>query len=323
MSVLGRRTVGWAAVIFLGTLAATTAGATEKLSLGLNWLPQAEHCGFYQAQDKGLYAAKGLDVEIVPGGPEVNMSLLLANGRVDLAVTSMLGQLKMSAENIPVVSVAAYFQKDPQTLVAHPDPKLKSIADLKGRPMLIASYAREEFWQWLKAKYGFVDEQLRPYTYNAGPFLADETAVQQGYITNDGFVLGGPLGGEPKIFLLADSGYLNYQDVIQATTDTVANKPDLIKGFVAASAEGWKQCVAGDFAAAEDAVLKASPDQSKAMFEYSMKELIERKIVIGEDGAPIGGISEARVKDFTAAMQSVGVVPKTVDYKTAFTTKFQ
>ena len=299
------------------------AQADEKLALGLNWLPQAEHCGFYQAQAKGLYAAKGLTVEIVPGGPDVNMGLLLANGRVDLALTSMLGQLKMTAEGIPVITVAAYFQKDPQTLVAHPDPAVKDISDLKGRPMLIGTYAREEFWQWLKAKYGFTDEQLRPYTYNAGPFLADKAAVQQGYVTNDGFVLGGPLGAEPKIFLLADNGYLNYQNAIQATIATVDKRPAAIKSFLAASAEGWKQCISGDYAAAEAAVLKASPDQSKALFEYSMKQLIDRKIVAGEKGAPLGSMTDARWKDFFATMSAVGVVPKTLDYKAAYTLKFQ
>jgi NitT/TauT family transport system substrate-binding protein len=317
------RKVSVSLALLVAPLLASGSEAAEKVSLGLNWLPQAEHCGFYQAQAKGLYAAKGLDVEIVPGGPEVNMSLLLANGRVDLALTSMLGQLKMTAQGIPVISVAAYFQKDPQTLVAHPDPAVKDIADLKGRPMLIGSYAREEFWQWLKAKYGFADEQLRPYTYNAGPFLADPAAVQQGYVTNDGFVLGGPLGAEPKIFLLADNGYLNYQNAIQATTATVEAKAGAIKDFLAASSEGWKQCVAGDYAAAEDAVLKASPDQSKALFEYSMKELIARKIVTGEAGLPIGAMTEPRWKEFSASMAAVGVLPKSLDYTKAFTLKFQ
>jgi NitT/TauT family transport system substrate-binding protein len=309
--------------LFALTLSAAESRAAEKLSLGLNWLPQAEHCGFYQAAAKGLYAAKGLDVNIVAGGPDVNMALLVANGRVDLALTSMLGQLKMSAENIPVVTVAAYFQKDPQTLVAHPDPALKDISDLKGRPMLIGTYSREEFWQWLKGKYGFVDDELRPYTYNAAPFLADPTAVQQGYVTNDGYVLGGPLGAEPKVFLLADYGYLNYQNAIQAATATVDAKPDAIKAFLAASTEGWKQCISGDYAAAEEAVLNANPDQSKGLFEYSMKAIIDRKIVTGDKDQPIGSMSDARWKDFAESMTAVGVLPKTLDYKTAYTMKFQ
>lgn len=298
------------------------SAAAEKLSFGLNWLPQAEHCGFFQASAKGLYAEKGLDVTIVPGGPEVNMSLLLATGRVDLALGSMLAQLKMTTEKIPTVTVAAFFQKDPQTLVAHPDPALKDISDLKGRPMLIGSYAREEFWQWLKAKYGFTDEQLRPYTYNAGPFLADKLAVQQGYATNDGFVLSAPLKAEPKVFLLADSGYLNYQNAIQALTKMVDTKPDVVKAFLDASSEGWKQCLAGDYAAAKAAVLEANKDQSPELFEYSIKEIVDRKIAAGEDGLPLGAMTEDRWNNFITAMVDAGVLSKDVDFSSARTMKF-
>lgn len=309
--------------VLIGAIAtAAPSEAAEKLSFGLNWLPQAEHCGFYQASATGLYAAKGLDVTIVPGGPEVNMSLLLATGRVDLALGAMLAQLKMTAEKIPAVTVAAYFQKDPQTLVAHPDPNLKDISDLKGRPMLIGSYSREEFWQWLKAKYGFTDEQLRPYTYNAAPFLADKTAVQQGYVTNDGFVLSAPLGAEPKIFLLADHGYLNYQNAIQALSKLVEENPDVVKAFLEASSEGWKQCLGGNYAEAKKAVLEANKDQSAELFEYSMREMVARNIVSGEDGLPLGAMTEERWTTFITTMVDAGVLPKDVDYTTARTMKF-
>jgi len=292
------------------------------LSFGLNWLPQAEHCGFYQAAAKGLYAKKGIDVTIVPGGPDVNISLLLATGRIDLALGSMLGQLKMTAQKIPAVTVGAYFQKDPQTLVAHPDPHLKDISDLKGRPIMIAAYLREEFWQWLKAKYGFTDEQLRPYTYNAAPFLADKLAVQQGYATNDGFVLSAPLGAEPTIFMLADYGYLNYQNTVQALQKLVDERPDAVKAFIEASSEGWKQCLAGDYAAAAEAVLAANKDQTKELFDYSMKEIVKRKIVAGERGLPLGAMTDDRWNTFTKAMVDVGVLPKDIDYSSAHTMKF-
>lgn len=316
------RKAKYAAVLMSALLVFSPSEAAEKLSFGLNWLPQAEHCGFYQAKAKGLYAAKGLDVDVVAGGPDVNMSLLLATGRLDLVLSSMLAQLKMTAQDIPAVTVAAYFQKDPQTIVAHPDPKLKDIADLKGRPMLIGTYSREEFWQWLKGKYGFTDDQLRPYTYNAAPFLADKTAVQQGYVTNDGFVLSAPLGADPAIFLLADHGYLNYQNTIQALKKTIETKAETIKKFLEASTEGWKQCLAGDYAAAKEAVLKANKDQSKELFEYSMKEIVNRKIAIGEEGLPLGAMTEERWSKFTEAMVSAGVLPKAVDYSKGHTLQF-
>lgn len=310
------------APLLLALTSVSASEAAEKLSYGLSWLPQAEHCGFYQAKAKGFYEAKGLDVDIVAGGPDVNMSLLLATGRLDLVMSSALGQLKMTAQDVPGVTIAAYFQKDPQTLVAHPDPKLKDLSDLKGRPMLIGTYSREEFWQWLKAKYGYTDDQLRPFTYNAAPFLADKMAVQQGYVTNDGFMLGKPLGAEPKIFLMADYGYLNYQTTVQATPKIIEEKPAAIKAFLEASSEGWKQCLAGDYAAAEEAVLKANPDQTKELFAYSMKEIVDRKIVAGNDGLPLGAMTDARWTAFTDSMIDAGVLPKGKDYTKAYTLQF-
>lgn len=312
----------FAAPLLLALTSVSASEAAEKLSYGLSWLPQAEHCGFYQAKAKGLYEAKGLDVDIVPGGPDVNMSLLLATGRLDLVMSSALGQLKMTAQDVPGVTVAAYFQKDPQTLVAHPDPNLKDLSDLKGRPMLIGTYSREEFWQWLKAKYGYTDDQLRPFTYNAAPFLADKMAVQQGYVTNDGLMLGKPLGAPPKIFLMADYGYLNYQTTVQATPKIVEEKPAAIKAFLEASSEGWKQCLAGDYAAAEAAVLKVNPDQTKELFAYSMKEMVDRKIVAGDEGLPLGAMTDARWKAFTDSMIDAGVLPKGKDYTKAYTLQF-
>ena len=302
--------------------ATSSAQALEKISYGLSWLPQAEHCGFYEAKAKGLYQAKGLDVDIVPGGPDVNMSLQLVTGHLDMVMGSMLGQFKMTAQDMPAVTVAAYFQKDPQTLVAHPDPNLKSLDDLKGHPMLIGTYSREEFWQWLKAKYGYKDEWLRPYTYNAAPFLADKQAVQQGYVTNDGYMLGKPLGADPKIFLLADYGYSNYQTTVQVMPKMVKEKPEVIQKFLDASAEGWKMCLAGDYEGAWDLVKAANPDQEKPLFEYSIKEMIDRKIVAGEKGLPLGAMTDERWHDFADTMIKASVLPEDLKVDTAYTLQF-
>jgi NitT/TauT family transport system substrate-binding protein len=324
MKALARLRRGTAAATFavaaLWSLGA--AEATDKISYGLGWVPQAEHCGFFEAKAAGLYDAAGLDVTLVPGGPDVNLRLQLLGGNVDTIMGSALSQLLMSAQNLPVITVASFLQKNPQTLVAHPDPDLKTISDLKGRPVMIAQQSRQEFWGWIKKKYGLDDGQLRPYAFNAAPFLADPKAVVQGYVTNDGLMLGKPLGAEPKIFLLSDAGWMNFTNTVQTTTEFAKSKPEVLAKFVKVSAEGWKRCIAGDYAAAKALILKVNPDMPADMIDYSMKVMIDRKMMQGDQGLPIGGMTDANWSDFYNSMVEVGVVKPGIDLKSAYTLSF-
>src|SRR5690606_7075851 len=186
-----------------GALAATTAlaacGRSEapvdddgrvRLRFATAWRAQAEHGGFYQALASGAYEKRGLNVQIMQGGPAVNVPQLLASGAVELGMGSnSFIPMNLVAEGAPVKAVAAFFQKDPQVLIAHPDPSLNSIADLRDRPILLSTASRDAFWVWLKAKYGFTDDQVRTYNFNLAPFLADERAVQQGYLTSEPYTI--------------------------------------------------------------------------------------------------------------------------------------
>src|SRR5437868_7811513 len=109
--------------LFFTVLAAPAhAQPLDKVSFGTNWLAEAEHGGFYQAVADGTYQRYGLDVTIVPGGPQVNNRLLLLARKIDffMSANSLQG-FDAVAQNIPTVAVAAVFQKDPQVMLAHPD----------------------------------------------------------------------------------------------------------------------------------------------------------------------------------------------------------
>ncbi len=188
-----------------------------RLRFATDWRAQAEQGGFYQALASGAYERRGLNVQIIQGGPAVNVPQLLAAGAVELGMGSnSFIPLNLVAERAPVKAVAAFFQKDPQVLIAHPDPALDSIADLRGRPFLLADASVTAFWVWLKARYGFTDDQVRKYTFNLAPFLADERAVQQGYLTSEPFAIRREAGFEPRVFLLADEGYPSYAAMVLA-----------------------------------------------------------------------------------------------------------
>lgn len=305
-------------------VAVPTAAAQEltPLTYQLNWLPQGEHCGFFQAEAAGLYDEAGLDVELLPGGPDVNGTMLVAGGRVDLGMGSAFTTLNMANEGIDGVTVAAYLQKSPQTLVAHPGQGVATLEDLKGRDIMVANFSRTEFWQFLRAEHGFTDDQLEPYAYSAAPFLADETAVQQGYITEDAFLLGAEMEEPPVTLLLADYGYQDYASTVYGMEDWIAANRETVQAFVEATAEGYRQCIEGDPTPAKEAVMAANPDHSAELFDFKLEQMRKRNLVTGEAGVPIGGMTEARWQSFGETMKAAGVYPAELDISEAYDLSF-
>jgi NitT/TauT family transport system substrate-binding protein len=306
------------------TLLAGTAGAAEKIRFGLNWLPEGEHCGFFQAKAGGLYEKAGLDVELRSGGPDQNVAILVASGQEDLGMGSSFTTLNLLNQGTAAVTVAAFFQKDPQTLVAHPDQDIKTLADLKGKPIMVARFSQGEFWQFLKFKFGFEDSQLRPYTYNAAVFLSDPKAVQQGYVTEDEFFLGKEMPKPPVVMLLADYGYANYATTVFTTQAYADKKPAVVKAFIDATKAGYQQCMTGDSTAGMKLMMAANPDHGEPLYHFKLKQMKERGLVTGGDAATlgIGAMTDARWKEFFDGMVATGIYPKTLDYKAAYTTKF-
>jgi NitT/TauT family transport system substrate-binding protein len=303
---------------------AAGAQAAEKVRFGLSWIAEAEHCGFFQAKAAGLYDKAGLDVEIVNGGPDRNLPLQIGAGDLQLAMGSSFTTLHMLKNGVPAVTVAAFFQKDPQTLVAHPDQGVATLADLKGKPIMVAKFSQQEYWQFLKRKHGFSDEQLRPYTYSAAPFLVDKKAVQQGYITEDAMLLGKAMPKPPVSILLADYGYRNYQDTVFGLKSFVEAKPQVVQAFVDATREGWKQCLAGDYTPAMKGVLAMNPEHGEELFHFKMKQTRDRGLVDSGDAKSLGlgAMTDARWKEFFDVMAASGVFPASMDYRAAYTLKF-
>ncbi len=298
--------------------------AAEKIRFGLNWLPEGEHCGFFQAKATGLYEKAGLDVELKPGGPDLNTPLLVAVGQLDLALGTSYTTLNMVAEGIPAATVASFFQKDPQTLVAHPDQGISTLGDVKGRPVMISSSARQEFWQFLKLKFGFSDSQLRPYTYSPAPFLADPTAIQQGYVTEDAMLRGSQMPKPPVILLLADYGFDNYTSTVFGLRSFIDKKPEAVRAFVEATRQGYAACIAGDYAAGMKLLLSMNPDHGEPLFHFKLKEMKARGLVDGGDAATlgIGAMTDKRWKAFFETMAAAGVYSPKLDYKTAYSLEF-
>ncbi|HTY70036.1 MAG TPA: ABC transporter substrate-binding protein [Alphaproteobacteria bacterium] len=318
-----RKFVGAAALMALA-LAARSAAADDKVSFGTDWKAEAEHGGYYQALATGIYKKHGLDVTIEPGGPQVNHAQLLAAGRLTFDETpDSFGPLNFANQNIPMVAVAALYQKDPKVLIAHPGVGNDSLQALKGKPIMIGSDTRVGVWHFLQAKFGYTDDQIRPYTFNIAPFLVDKNAVQQGYVTSEPLLIE-QQGIKPVVMLLADNGYSSYASLIETSQKLVHDNPGLVQRFVDASIEGWYSYLYGDPAPANALIKKDNPEMTDAVIAYGREQLKARGIVDSGDTKTmgVGAMTDARWKDFFDLMSSQGVYPKTLDWHKAYTSAF-
>jgi NitT/TauT family transport system substrate-binding protein len=316
--------IGILAWVATALVAACPAAAAENVAFGTDWKAEAEHGGYYQAVATGIYQRYGLDVTLRQGGPQVNHAQLLAAGLLDfnLAPNSFI-PLNFVQENIPMVAVAAIFQKDPSVLIAHPGEGNDSLAALKGKPIMIGSDTRITSWNFLKSKFGYTDEQIRPYAFSVAPFLADPKAVQQGYLSSEPFTIEAQ-GLKPVVLLLADAGYSSYGSLIQTSGKLAQEKPDLVQHFVDASIEGWYSYLYGDPAPANELIKRDNPEMTDALLAYGLAKLNEYGIVDSGDAKinGIGTMTEARWQEFFGTMANAGVYPKNLDFRKAFTLQF-
>ncbi|MGE0564864.1 MAG: ABC transporter substrate-binding protein [Pseudolabrys sp.] len=302
---------------------AVPAHALDKVTFATNWVAEAEHGGFYQALADGTYRKYGLDVTIMPGGPNANHRILLPAGKIDFYMSANTLQAFDAVENnIPTIVVAASFQKDPQVLLAHPD--VQNFADLKSRTLFVSKEGMAGYFQWLKRDFGFDETKVKPYTFNPQPFLADKQSAMQGYVTSEPFAVEQIGKFKPKIFLLADQGFGPYSTLIETRRDLVEMNPDLVQRFVDASMIGWYNYLYGDNKAANDLIKKHNPEMTDALIVYSIAKMKDFGIVDSGDSLTlgIGAMTDARMKAFFDSMQRAGVVKAGLDYRKAYTTRF-
>jgi NitT/TauT family transport system substrate-binding protein len=296
----------------------------DRVSFVTNWRAQAEHGGFYHAQAAGLYRRAGLEVELRPGGPQVNPAQLLLGGRVDMSMGNGLAALNFVRQDIPFLCVGAVFQKDMQVLLAHPGTGLTGFEALRGRTVLVGAEARATWWPFLREKYGLRDEQVRPYTFSMQPFLADRTLVQQGYLGSEPFTLRAA-GVEPDTLLLHDAGFENYGTTINIGARTLASRREVVGRFLDATMEGWDQYLKGaaggfDTGAANALIRTQNPEMPDDLIAFGTRMMNEAGIVRSGDAAAlgIGAMTEERWRRFHAAVAAVGVLPRDLDWRRAF-----
>jgi NitT/TauT family transport system substrate-binding protein len=309
----------------LTSTAADAAGALTHITFVTDWKAQAEHGGFYEALAEGVYAKYGLDVTIREGGPDVNVPQLLAGGAADFGIGSnAFVVMNLVQQKVPLRAVMAIFQKDPQVLISHPRHDMNSLAEMKGHPILISAATMTSFWPWLRAKFGFQDNQIRKYTNNLAPFLVDPNAIQEGYLTSEPYTIEQQAHFTPKVFLLSDYGYPGYGNMVLTTQKWLDTNPTAVQKFFNATKQGWYDYLNRDPRPGNALIKRDNPDMTDAIIAQSIAKMKQYELVSSGDAPAygMGAMTDKRWREFYQTMASQGIYPKGLDYTKAYDLRF-
>ena len=296
-----------------------------KIRFVTDWKAQAEHGGFYEALAEGLYAKAGLDVKIIQGGPSVNVPQMLAGGAADFGIGSdSFIALYLVRQHAPIKAVMAVFQKNPQVLITHPRGDIKTLAEMRGKPIMISDAATVAWWPWLKAKYGFSDAQIRKYTFNLAPFLSDPAAIQEGYLTSEPFTIEQKAHFKPQVFLLADNGFPGYANMVFASQRWIDTNPRAVQAFVTATQAGWLHYLGGEAAAGNALIRHDNPEMSDALIAQAIVKMKVYGIALSGDAKTLGlgAMTDASWKGFFDTMVKDGLYDPTLNYRQAYDLRF-
>jgi NitT/TauT family transport system substrate-binding protein len=266
-------------------------------------------------------------VTIVQGGPQSPNRALLLGGQVDLFMAgNMLGPMNAETQQIPVVEVAAIFQKDPQVFLVHPDAGVNTFADMAKLPTIfLGDEGFATFFQWMKWQYpGFRDEQYKRYAFDPAPFIVDKRSAMQGYVTSEPFAVEQASGLKPKLFLLADNGWDTPSTMIEGKRAYVDSHADVLQRFIDASVIGWYSYLYGDNRAANAAIKKDNPEMTDAQLAFTLKEMKEYGLIdsgIAQQKG-IGCFDDGQVQSFYDKMVKAGVLKAGLDVRSTYTNRF-
>ncbi len=302
------------------------AQTLDKVSYQTNWRAQAEHGGFYHAVAAGIYRKYGIDADIRMGGPQQNPSQLLLAGAVDMIMSNSFEAINYVQENLPFLCIASIFQKDPQVIICHPGVGNDSLAALRGKTILVGAAGRTSYWPFLKARFGFTDEQVRPYTFNMGPFLADKNICQQGFLSSEPFAIQ-QAGVTPVVHLIADAGFANYNTTINISRRMVDQRSEVVQRFVTASLEGWAEYMKGNVQTNEGAnrlIMRDNPDMDMTKITHAVTIMNQMGIVMSGDATTlgVGAMTDARWNTFYTQMRDAGVFRPGIDVTRAYSLQF-
>ncbi|MEO5959493.1 MAG: ABC transporter substrate-binding protein [Opitutaceae bacterium] len=306
--------------------ASTTFAAEKplaKIVVQLDWVAEPEHGGFYQAQARGFFREEGLDVTLIPGGPNAFVMPSVATGKADIGQADSTNALLQQAEGLPVVQFAAVFQDDPSGILVHADSSVRRFEDLKGKTVI----ARPEwaFLKFLEKKYA-LKLNIVPQNFSVAAFMGNKEALQQGYFIAEPYHITKAGGKNPRFLSTWDAGFRAYA-VLVTNRRFAREHPAELRAFTRAYIRGWRDYLEGDPKPAHEALKKANATNTDEFMLFSRKMILDENLVTGRaatDGPQqIGRLDPARYATQIAQLEDLGILPKgKVTAAQAMTTDF-
>ena len=243
-----------------GDASASGSGSSDSasptaLSYQLSWLPTVEHAGAYAAIDKGYYADEGLDVTLLPGGPNVQVAANITGGQSLVGATGADNFASAVLEGAPLKIFAARLQRNAFCIVSPSGAPISSPEELIGKRIGVAQ-ANTTPWQ-LFLGLNEIDEgdiEVVPVQFDPSPVANGEVDGQMVFYVNEPAQLE-VSGVETHSMLFADFGFALYGGCYAATTDTIAEQGELLASFLRAERLGWADALA-DAAYARDLTIE-------------------------------------------------------------------
>jgi NitT/TauT family transport system substrate-binding protein len=282
------------------------AGGAAKVKLALNWKPEPEFGGFYAAQLGGQFKRHGLDVEIIGGGDQV--AQMVAAGQVEFGILAADEVITARGKGVDLVALFAVYQTNPQGIMTHAARGFGSIADVYHNDGTLAVQPGLAYVDYLKQKYPAAKVKVIPYDFSVVQFMADPKHSQQCFVTSEP-IAAKRKGGDPKVFLIAESGFNPYAAVVVAKGEYVRSNPARAKALVAALREGWRAYL-DDPKPANEAMGKLNQEMDAETFALgaeAQKALIEDDVAKREG---IGSMSAERWETLARQLVELKVVEK-------------
>jgi NitT/TauT family transport system substrate-binding protein len=282
--------------------------APTPITVQLDWVPEPEHGGLFQAQARGWFREAGLDVTLVPGGPNALVNQRVATAQAQIGQGESVTTLLDTHKGLPLLQVAAVFQNDPSVFLLHADNPIRDFKDLAGRKIM----ARPGwiFLDFLRQKYA-MDFTIIPFNFSVANFIADKNFIQQGYYIAEPFFITQGGAPAPRYLYAWDAGYDSYA-VLIANSEWAKKNPAALRAFVAAYIRGWRDYIEGDPTPAHEAMKLANPKNSDAFLAFSRKMIVDEKLVVGRDATDstrIGLLDPARYASQIKIIEDLKLVP--------------
>jgi len=305
----------------LGLFLVTSLGAFAApfdLRLTLNWKPEPEFGGFYEAERIGAFQAEKLAVKIQPGGAGTPVPQMLAAGQTEFGVLGADEVVTARARGLDLVSLFAVYQSSPHGILVREERGFKTLADVFGHEGQLAIQRGSAMALWLEKKYAPVKVKLVPFTGGIAPLLKDVNYAQQGFVTSES-LLAKRQGAAVRTFLVSDSGFDPYLAVVAVRGDYLRKNPELVKAMLRALNKGWVSYLK-DPAPANLIMGKLNPTIDAATFAESAKVQIPFIETAATKKSGLGSMTVERWRTLVEQLRAVKIIDKDVSPESCFAT---